>query len=201
MVESAKRKRGVLTLLNMSDQVLTTHRLRLRPFVLEDATTVQQLCNDRRIAETTLHIPYPYPDGAAEAWIAGHAQAAAEGKQYTFAITLRIGHTLVGAISLRVNREFQHAEMGYWLGAQYWNQGYTTEAAAAVRDFGWRDLQLHRLYAYAMTHNPASTRVMEKIGMQYEGTLKHHVVKWGKYVDLAAYGLVRPETSVIGGSV
>ena len=65
------------------------------------------------------------------------------------------------------------------------------EAARAVIEFGFQQLSLNRIVAYAMTKNPASSRVMEKIGMTYEGTFPQHVRKWDDYEDLVAYGIVR----------
>ncbi|QSO50661.1 GNAT family N-acetyltransferase [Alicyclobacillus curvatus] len=172
---------------------LATERLKLRPFALSDAKRVQELAGDVEIARTTLHVPHPYPDGGAEAWITRLNQAGLEGKQYTFAITTASDGVLIGSIGIGVQHEHARGELGYWIGRAYWGQGYGTEAARTVLDFAFDTLQLHRVYAYAMTSNPGSTRIMEKIGMKFEGVLRQHVLKWGEFFDLAAYGVVKSD--------
>ena len=97
----------------MSQQpILTTERLLLRPFKLADAPEVQRLAGDRAIADTTVAIPYPYPDGVAEDWISKHANWFAEGKQVTFAITRKLDDALIGAINLMEVSKAHQAELG-----------------------------------------------------------------------------------------
>ena len=165
-------------------------RLHLRPVTLEDAPDVQRLAGDRAVADTTLSIPHPYPDGAAAAWIEKHAEGFAAGRQANFAITLREESSLVGANGLVIEAGFGRAELGYWVGRPYWGQGYATEAAGEVVRYGFDELWLGRIFATAMTRNPASIRVLEKVGMTREGTLRGHVTKWGRREDLAVLGLL-----------
>jgi RimJ/RimL family protein N-acetyltransferase len=99
--------------------------------------------------------------------------------------------TLVGAVGLEINSAHERAEMGYWVGKTFWGSGYCTEAAEAVIDFGFKQLGLNRVIAYHMLRNPASGRVMEKLGMKQEGVLKQHVKKWGTFEDVALYGILR----------
>ncbi|HEX5004095.1 MAG TPA: GNAT family N-acetyltransferase [Gemmatimonadales bacterium] len=164
---------------------LRTARLLLRPFQPADAAGVQRLAGDRAIAENTLTVPHPYPDGAAEAWIATHAGAYAEGKRATFAVTLAGEATLVGAIGLDITAADRRAELGYWIGRPWWNRGFATEAGRAVLEFGFGPLGLHRIMARHFLRNPASGRVIEKLGMEREGVLRHHALKWGVFEDLA----------------
>src|SRR3954464_11470916 len=84
---------------------LTTERLSLRPFTLDDAWDVERLAGKREIADTTLNIPHPYPVGAATRWIESHAQAWASGTNATFAIIETKSARLIGAISLMIKRE------------------------------------------------------------------------------------------------
>jgi [ribosomal protein S5]-alanine N-acetyltransferase len=177
----------------MNQPVLHTARLTLRPFVLADGPDVQRLAGAREIADTTLLIPHPYPDGAAEQWIATHPERFAAGKVVTYAITLTASGELCGATGLGINREHQHAELGYWIGVPYWNQGYTTEAAAALLNYGFSELNLHRIFSLHFARNPASGRVMQKIGMRYEGTLLQHWLVRQRYEDLVHYGLLRSD--------
>ncbi len=172
---------------------LETKRLILRTPDMHDAKTVQQLAGDFDIAKTTLLVPHPYPDGAAETWIEGVQTRAEEGRGYTFAIIRKSDDVFMGVVSLGIAQEHRRAELGYWIGKPYWGQGYTTEAADRVIEFGFGELNLHRIFAFAMIKNPASSRVMQKIGMSYEGTLVHHVRKWGEYEDLVVYGVVKTD--------
>jgi ribosomal-protein-alanine N-acetyltransferase len=172
---------------------LETERLVLRPFRLADARDVQRLAGDRAIAETTATIPHPYPDGAAEAWIATHPDRFAGGDSVTFAITRRNDGVLLGAIGLEINAEMQRAELGYWVGKPYWNHGYCTEAAQAVVRFAFKALGLRRVFARHYGRNAASGRLMQKAGMRHEGTLRQHTVKWGVVDDMEVYGVLRDE--------
>jgi RimJ/RimL family protein N-acetyltransferase len=170
---------------------LQTERLLLRPFRLDDAPEVQRLAGDREVASTTLLIPHPYKDGMAEAWIATHEEQFAEGLQAVFAIVRKADQRLLGAIGLSIKSEHARAELGYWIGRPYWNQGYATEAAAAVVRYGFEALGLNRVFAQHMVRNPASGRVMQKIGMQHEGRLRQHVQKWDQFEDVEIYSLLR----------
>jgi [ribosomal protein S5]-alanine N-acetyltransferase len=172
---------------------LQTPRLILRPFHLEDAVTVQSLAGTREVARFTLSVPHPYEDGMAEAWIERHEAECIEKQLFNFAITLRDSGELCGAMSLGLAPRAQRAEIGYWLGVPFWGQGYCTEAARAVVNYGFDALELNRIYANHFATNPASGRVMQKIGMRHEGTLRQHFYKWGVFVDAEYYGLLRSD--------
>ncbi len=172
---------------------LETARLILRPFTLADAPEVQRLAGAREIASTTLNVPHPYEAGMAERWINSHQAAFEQGTQYSFALTRRADDALLGAIGLHHTPAHRHAELGYWIGIPYWNQGYTSEAAEAVLGYAFTVLDLHRVFAEHLTRNPASGRVMQKIGMTHEGTLRQHIQKWGVFEDVAVYGILQEE--------
>ncbi|TVQ31941.1 MAG: N-acetyltransferase [Phycisphaeraceae bacterium] len=172
---------------------LTTDRLILRPFELSDAGNAQRLAGDKKVAATTLSIPHPYPDGAAEEWIGTHQAAFDEGNGVEFAITDRESGELIGSIGLRISREHAHAELGYWIGVPHWGNGYATEAGRAVIDYGFRELSLRRIHAHHAPRNPASGRVLEKLGMRPEGVMREHIFKWGEFEDCVLYGLLRSE--------
>ena len=172
---------------------IKTKRLLLRPFALADAKEVQRLAGDRDIASTTAAIPHPYDDGVAEQWIAMHQQRFEEGTWLNLAITHDPDDTLVGALGLRLEPEHDRAEIGYWIGKPYWGQGYATEAARALVEYGFERLGLHRIYAYHFTRNPASGKVLQKIGMRHEGHRRQHDKKWGRYEDEELYGMLKDD--------
>jgi len=172
---------------------LSTSRLLLRPFRLSDAAEVQRLAGSREVAATTALIPHPYPDGAAESWFKTQEEERQAGTSLVYAICLKSSGALLGAISIKIDRESRHAEMGYWIGVPYWGHGYCTEAAEALLEHAFHGLELERVFAHHFKTNPASGRVMEKLGMSCEGCLRRHFFKWGDYIDLMIYGILRSE--------
>lgn len=178
----------------MSEQpVLRTNRLILRPFVVEDAIAVQLLAGAREVADTTLHIPHPYPSGAAEQWIATHPDAWESGTGVTYAITDADNGVVMGAVALTIAPPHARGELGYWVGLPFWNRGYCTEASRAVLDLGFGPLALHRIQARHLTRNPASGRVMQKLGMRPEGINRDAMRKNDRFEDLAMYAILAHE--------
>ena len=172
---------------------IETERLLLRTLELTDAPDVQRLAGDREVASTTRDIPHPYEDGVAEAWINSCLSETASGKLVIFAITLRPDGPLLGVISLHPDANGKEAELSYWVGKPFWNQGYATEAVEAVLHHGLSELSLDRVFAAHFARNPASGRVMQKAGMLHEGFLKAHTEKWGQFEDLELYGATREQ--------
>jgi len=168
-------------------------RLLLRPFSLDDAKVVQELAGDKYVAEMTLNIPYPYEDGMAEEWIKTHIDNFNEDRTLTLAIVHQEEKYLIGTISIGLNKKFAHGELAYWIGRKYKNKGYCTEAANGIVKYAFEEMKLNRIYARHLGKNPASGKVMKKIGMKYEGLLRQHVRKWGEYEDLVHYGLLKDE--------
>jgi RimJ/RimL family protein N-acetyltransferase len=160
---------------------------------MSDADDVQRLAGDWAVADTTLNIPHPYEDGLAERWISNHRDWFEAGEQAVFAITLRTDATLIGAMGLRITKEDHLAELGYWIGPAYWRQGYCTEAAQAILDFGFTTFGLNRIIAHHFKRNPASGRVMQKLNMRHEGSLRQHVFQRDHFEDLELYGILRSE--------
>ena len=168
---------------------LHTPRLTLRPFTVDDAPAVQRLASAYEVALNTLLIPHPYPEGAAEAWIGRHQADFDENRIHHFALD---DGELAGAMGLVIKGE-GIAEIGYWIGVPYWGRGYATESGTEVVRYGFEDLGLQRIFAGHFVRNAPSGRVLQKVGMQYEGTLRRHQPKWGELLDIAFYGILREE--------
>jgi ribosomal-protein-alanine N-acetyltransferase len=180
---------------------LVTKRLLVRPFHPQDAPTVKRLAGAIEVAQMTSNIPHPYEPGIADEWIATHRDHFERGLELTLAIALRDAalsgqDTCIGAISLVRAPGHDRAEMGYWVGVPYWGCGYCTEAAWAIVGYGFEQMGLHRVCALHFAHNPASGRVMQKLGMTCEGILREHLKKGDRYIDLVTYGLLRSEWEV-----
>lgn len=173
--------------------VIETERMILRPFRPTDAKDVQTLAGHRDVAATTYNIPHPYEDGIAETWISTHEEKFKKGEAVTLALTLKEDGRLIGTISLFEIIKGHKGEFGYWVGVPYWGKGYCTEAAKALMEYGFNELDLNRIHGCYFTKNPASGRVMEKLGMSYEGTQIQHTLKWGKFEDLALMGMLKKD--------
>jgi len=172
--------------------VLRTARLVLGEFHLDDAANLQRLAGEREIADTTLAIPHPYELDHALAWIEHQRHDADTGRAANFAVRLASNHVLIGSAGLRdIDEEHRQAELGFWIGREFWGQHYAREAAAAVIRYGFERLGLNRICAHHMARNPASGRVLEAAGMQREGVLRQRVRKWGKFEDVVLYAILR----------
>ncbi len=176
------------------DVTLETARLALRPLKPDDAPTIARLAGQREIADTTLSIPHPYSVEQAQEWIATHGGPQNPTKQMGFGITTRADGQLIGAVGLReIDAQHCHAEMGFWIGVDWWGDGYATEAAKAVVRYGFAELRLNRIYSHHMVRNPASGRVLEKIGLKREGLLRQRVRKWGVFEDVVLMAILQDD--------
>lgn len=172
---------------------LSTARLLLKPLTLADSAKVHEFAGSAEVAATTSSIPHPYPDGTAAAWIANQPRMFESGTGAVFGIFLK-ADVFIGSIGLGIDGESRNAELGYWIGAPFWNQGYATEAAHMIVAFGFAYFGLHKIHSLCMTCNPASARVLEKIGMLREGLRREHFYKEGRgFQDLYEYGLLASE--------
>lgn len=176
--------------------VLETARLILRTYTLADAPRVQEMCNDPEVASTTLALPHPYPDGAAEQWIPTHAERFRESKGVTLAVTLKQNGLVVGTVSLDpISAAHRRGELGYMIAREHWNHGYCTEAAQAMVAYGFEQLDLNRIQAMHFPRNPASGRVMQKLGMTEEGTLRQYVIGHGICEDVVMFAILQSKLS------
>lgn len=139
-----------------------TRRLLLRPLRDTDAPQIATLAGDWDVARMTDRIPYPYTSAAAMEWIHGLPEG-----EHVFAIE-REG-TLIGLCGV-MSRAPGEAEIGYWLGKPWWGKGFATEAAAQVMRYCFKDLKLTRLTCCHYVDNPASARVIKKLGFEQTGT-------------------------------
>ena len=175
---------------------LRTAHLLLGTFAAEDAPELQRLAGAREIADTTVSIPHPYDLDHALAWIGQQRREAVRGRATNFAIRLLPEGALIGSAGLRdIDPEHLQAELGFWIGKEWWGQGYAREAAEAVIQFGFESLGLNRICAHHMARNPAAGKVLQALGMRQEGLLRQRVRKWGVYEDVVLYAVVRDDGS------
>ena len=175
---------------------LRTARLRLRAYAPADAAQLQRLAGAREVAATTMNIPpIPTPTAPPETWIGTHAAKWAAHEELVFAVTLKNTGELLGSMGLVIQEDHHKAELGYWVGVPHWNQGYTSEAARAVIDYGFPARSGSTAsQAHHMADNPRfGPRVMEKAGMQREGFSPGALRKDGGFRDVVFYGVLRAD--------
>jgi ribosomal-protein-alanine N-acetyltransferase len=173
--------------------IITTERLTMRSFELSDASEVQRMAGSSQIAATTANIPHPYLDGMAEDWISKHQNWFEEGISVDFAIELKSSKKLIGNISLIINKANHRAEIGYWVGEEFWNQGYCTEAMKEVIRYAFTSRVINKITCRHIMTNPASGKVMMKSGLVQEGYFRQDIYKNGHYFDTLVYGLLKSD--------
>lgn len=91
-----------------------------------------------------------------------------------------------------INKLHRRGEIGYWLLAEYWGNGIVAEALPLVYEYGFAHMNLHRIEAVVETENINSKKVLQKLGFDYEGTMKECEIKNGKYISLEIYSKLNP---------
>jgi len=132
--------------------------------------------------------PHPYTLADARLWI----ETANPSEPITnFAIV--IDRAAVGGIGLVLKEDVfrRSAEIGYWLGEEFWGRGIVTEAVSAVTNYAFDTFDLCRVFAGVFEWNPASMRVLEKAGYEFECRMKKSVTKDGETIDELIYAIVR----------
>ena len=169
-------------------------RLLIREYRKSDAAAYAHVAGQPEIYATTYGIPLNYTLEQAEWWLKMIQKNKKEHLAYEFAMTLRDTGQYIGNVGLiNINRQHNRAEISYFTDRTYMNDGYTTEAAAEMLRYGFEELKLNKIAGVCMSVNPASRRVMEKIGMIYEGTLRSEMLKDGIYYDLDRMAILKDE--------
>ncbi|MCA0993342.1 GNAT family N-acetyltransferase [Alkalihalobacillus hwajinpoensis] len=115
----------------------------------------------------------------------------AQGTKALWGMELKSTGKLVGTIDfVTIQERHRKAEIGYVLSEDCCGKGYMTEAARRIIAFGFEELQLERIQARCFVDNEGSARVMEKVGMSYEGTMRSAMFAKGKFRDLKMYAIV-----------
>lgn len=164
---------------------LKTDRILLRTFNIADSREVQRLAGNFNVSRMTMNIPYPYELGMAEKWISAQEENWNTKTRVSYAIVELSSNKLLGAMCL-VSIEGVEGELGYWIGEPYWSMGYCTEAAKELVRFSFESLGLERIVAQHLTVNPASGKVLEKIGMDHVQTTQMPD-RYGKSASMEIY--------------
>lgn len=173
---------------------LTTQRLVLREFMEQDFAAMLAYQSDARYLEY-----YPWTERRPEdvrrllQLFLSYQQAQPRHK-FQLAVTLKADQRLIGSCGLRTEAvDARQGDLGYELAPQYWGQGYATEAARAMLEFGFAELKLHRIWSWCIAANLPSARVLERLGMRQEGQLRDKEYFKGRWWDTRLYAILESE--------
>jgi RimJ/RimL family protein N-acetyltransferase len=164
----------------------------VRSWEWRDRASVVRYANNRRVSINLRdRFPYPYTDRDARSWL-----DAVIGSEPETNFAIDVAGEAVGGIgyTIQFDVDRRSAEIGYWLGEDFWGRGIATEALIAVTDHAFTKHDLCRLYAHVFDWNPASARVLEKAGYAFEGRMRKSVTKEGQTIDQLMYAMIREET-------
>lgn len=171
---------------------IRTARLVLRDFVADDLQAVLAYQSDPRYLRF-----YPWESrtvSEVRAFIARFIGWQNEQPRTRFQLAITLDGKLIGNCGVRITRrEMREAEIGYELNPNFWRKGYATEAASAMRDFGFRELNLHRVSSWCIADNTASAHVLEKLGLHFEGRLREREFFKGRWWDELLYAQLERE--------
>lgn len=172
---------------------LESRRLLFRAYAEADADVLFRVVGRREVAANMLLIPHPYPRETVEEWIRFTLENRENETAFEFGLFDRMHpDRYIGNCGLINHRaDHRNAELTFFIDPEHWNLGFATEACRALLEFGFSDLGLERIHARCMARNLASRRVLEKSGLRLEGVSPHEVFKWGRFEDVARYGILR----------
>jgi RimJ/RimL family protein N-acetyltransferase len=173
---------------------IRSERLFLRPGWSEDWQDLLALIDDREVAGNLAEVPWPYTPLHARQFAARVQDRHAP----HFLITLpsNAGSQLIGCIGL--GRDGDQFELGYWIARPFWGQGYATEAARAVLPLA-QALGHQRIVASHYVDNPASGRVLQKVGFRPAGGVRmRHSLGRGGAAPVMTYAICLDEPGNCG---
>ena len=168
-------------------------KCRIRKWELSDAKDLAVALSNKKVQDNLRDgLPYPYTVQDGKEFISAMLSA---DENETFAFAIMVDDKVVGSIGIfrQGNIHRQTAELGYYIAEEYWSKGIMTEAVKQICEYVFAKSDIIRIYAEPFAYNIASCRVLEKVGFQYEGTLRSNAVKNGKVIDMKMYSLIKEE--------
>ena len=166
---------------------------KIKKWELSDAKDLAAALSNTKVQDNLRDgLPYPYTEQDGLEYISGMLAA---DKSETFAFAVTTESKVIGSIGIfrQKNIHRQTAELGYFIAEGYWGKGIMTEAVKQSCKYVFDNSDIIRIYAEPFAYNAASCRVLEKVGFQYEGTLRNNAVKNGKVTDMKMYSLLKTE--------
>ena len=171
---------------------LRLEKCTIRDWRIEDAESLARHANNRNVS---IHLrdrfPFPYTPADAQRYL-----QRVTGEEPRSGFCIEVDGAAVGGIGFELGQDiYRHsAEIGYWLGEEFWNRGMMTAIVRAFSDWLFVSFPLHRIAANVFANNPASARVLEKAGFTFEARLRSYVMKEGVIVDSLVYARIRDAT-------
>jgi RimJ/RimL family protein N-acetyltransferase len=172
---------------------LSLSKFTIRSFRPDDAASLRKHIDNYNVARNMSAIPHPYSSQHAEEWI-----AIATGASPHTHFAIASDDNVVGGIGVMPDNGRRGpftghcAEIGYWLGEEFWGRGILSEAVPAFTEWVFSELRLVRIFAAVYARNPASARVLEKAGYQFEGRMQAAYFRDDEFIDGLLYAKVRP---------
>ncbi len=170
--------------------MIETHRLCIRSFRQDDWQAVHAYSTDPKVVQ---YVPGEFPSEAQtqaviRSWMHGQTD---DPPHYDFAVTVPPDDFVIGWCCLQVSSsDTRLGELMYVFNRQFWKQGYASEAAQAIVNYGFSELKLHRIWATCRPENIGSWRILEKLGMQREGLLRENTWIRGSWYNSYLYGII-----------
>jgi len=173
---------------------INTERLVLRPLAMTDDEAIYAYGSDPLVSQYVSFDTHRSIEDA-RGFLRTTLENYAAGKDPAgFAIVLKENNILIGTIGyLNWHPNHKRIEIGYAISRTYWNNGYVTEAAKGLITYFFRHSDLVRIEAQVRLENGASSRVLEKAGMRFEGILRKHLLFKGEHHDMNMYSILRDE--------
>jgi len=164
--------------------------IKLRRLTKSDASQIARHANNKKVWDNLRDfIPYPYHEKDASFFI---ELTLKESPQLTFGV-LTESNDLCGVIGLVLQQDVYRlsAEIGYWIGEEYWGKGIVTKAIGLITTYGFEQLKLERIQAGVFDYNIASMKALEKNGYSKEGVFRNSVLKNGQMYDEHRYAKLK----------
>lgn len=163
----------------------------IRSYEYSDQSALAKYANNYNISKLLRdQFPFPYTKGDAETWI---NYACNQQIETNFAISNQ--QEFIGAIGFNIQEDVNRfsAEIGYWLGEQFWGRGIMTNALKLFTEYAFHNFEINRIYANVFEGNDASKKVLLKAGYKQEATLRKAVFKNGFFLDQYIYAILKEE--------
>lgn len=169
--------------------------LQLRPLLAADAEQLVPLLRDPAVAEPYVLPRYPWSVATARAEIAAMPASFEASRRLDLGIVPVAEGRVVGEISLGFAPAHDRAEIGFWVGRPWWGRGYARASIGLLLDWAFAERRLHRVTARTLGDNQRAARLLDALGFRREGLLREHQYHWGRFRDVALWGLLASDAA------